>query len=210
TSVKRTVTNRTNNPLVVFTGFSRGAACANLLGALYNNEFGASNAFVYTFATPTTIRSESVCSDAGNIFNILNPADAVTMVPPAEMGFFRAGTDIMLPDVSHNATGIKQMLSTVTTIPSGIKSYYEDKYSLTQAGKDPENGISVYELFEQLAIVAGGGDYNAALTLLFQIQRESTLYPFTTLAVKLMAGSESITSQHQPNTYVSLLNQYAG
>ena len=207
TYVKRAIA-RTSNPIVLFTGFSRGAACANLLGVLYNNEYGSSNGFVYTFATPNTIRSASVCSDGSNIFNVLNPADVVTMVPPVEIGFFRAGTDIMLPDTNHYATGIKQMLSSVTTVATGIKSYYEDKHSLVQPGLDPENGMSVYDLFEQLANVAGGGDVMAALRVLSQIQRGSDLYPFFSLAITLSAGSESITSQHQPNTYIGLLNEF--
>ena len=207
TYVKRAIAH-TSNPIVLFTGFSRGAACANLLGVLYNNEYGSSNGFIYTFATPNTIRSASVCSDGSNIFNVLNPADVVTMVPPVEMGFFRAGTDIMLPDTNHYATGIKQMLSSVTTVATGIKSYYEDKHSLVQPGLDPENGMSVYDLFEQLANVAGGGDVMAALRVLSQIQRGSDLYPFFSLAITLSAGSESITSQHQPNTYIGLLNEY--
>lgn len=47
------------NPLVLVCGYSRGAACANLLGLMLNAICPQENVFVYTFATPAT-----VCGDA--------------------------------------------------------------------------------------------------------------------------------------------------
>ena len=75
------------------TGHSRGAAVADLLGAfLDRNEPAAdgsviaaapSRVYTYTFATPSscTVIGERRASLYGNIFNIINPEDAVPELP---------------------------------------------------------------------------------------------------------------------------------
>ena len=77
------------------TGFSRGAAVANVLGASLTDRFGDENVFVYTFATPRTVRGDFASYD--NIFNVINPADIITYLPLPQWGFERYGTDIILP-----------------------------------------------------------------------------------------------------------------
>ena len=79
-------------------GFSRGGAIANLLGARLSLESGIEkdNIFVYTFATPNTVRrSALVFTD--NIFNIVSEIDAVPRMPLASWGYCRYGTDLFLP-----------------------------------------------------------------------------------------------------------------
>ena len=80
------------------TGFSRGAAVSNLLGARLTFESGIpkDNIFVYTFAAPLTVYDHAACY-TDNIFNILSEMDAVPRVPPAAWGFTRFGTDLYLP-----------------------------------------------------------------------------------------------------------------
>ncbi|MDO4815514.1 MAG: lipase family protein [Bacillota bacterium] len=79
------------------TGFSRGGAVANLLGAMLNRRgFDAHKVFVYTFASPCTVR-DSAWEYFGNIFNIVSEMDAVPRVPIAKWGFCRFGTDLYLP-----------------------------------------------------------------------------------------------------------------
>lgn len=84
-----------SSPAFLVTGHSRGAAVANILGAELTERFGESNVFVYTFATPRTVRGEYKAY--GNIYNIINPADLVTYLPLPQWGFERYGIDIELP-----------------------------------------------------------------------------------------------------------------
>lgn len=80
------------------TGFSRGAAVSNLLGARLTLESGIpkDNIFVYTFAAPLTVFDRAACY-TDNIFNIISEIDIVPRVPLAEWGFTRFGTDLYLP-----------------------------------------------------------------------------------------------------------------
>lgn len=79
-------------------GFSRGGAISNLLGARLSLESGIEkdDIFVYTFATPNTVcRNMLVFTD--NIFNIISEMDSVPRMPPASWGYCRYGTDLYLP-----------------------------------------------------------------------------------------------------------------
>ncbi len=98
------------NAKVLVTGHSRGAAVANLVGALLDDAaetgepaaFAAirrENLFVYTFATPNTVIRPGVDCTApryDNIFNVLNPEDTVTLVPIARWSARRFGRDLRL------------------------------------------------------------------------------------------------------------------
>ena len=79
-------------------GFSRGGAVANLLGARLSLESGIEkdNIFVYTFATPNTVRKNALVF-TDNIFNIVSETDAVPRMPLASWGYCRYGTDLFLP-----------------------------------------------------------------------------------------------------------------
>ncbi len=98
---------------VWITGYSRGAAVANLLAgklddyALTAEQLSPEDIFAYTFATPCgvlPVRDPSA-ERYGNIFNIVNPGDLVTMVAPTAWGYGRygvtkafdvnAGTDVL-------------------------------------------------------------------------------------------------------------------
>ena len=83
------------NPVFLVTGYSRGAAVANILGARLTDAYGPGRVYCYTFATPRTVRGEYPAY--GNIFNVVNPCDLVTYLPFPQWGFERYGTDIVLP-----------------------------------------------------------------------------------------------------------------
>lgn len=86
------------------TGFSRGAATANLLGRILNNSIvggvsvSRSDIYVYTFATPAgaSYSSAEKIFDP-NIFNIVSPVDLVPRVAPSKWEFTRYGTTLTLP-----------------------------------------------------------------------------------------------------------------
>ena len=86
------------------TGFSRGGAVANLLGAKLTAESGiaADKIFVYGFAVPRTVQ-KTVKVRYENIFNIINQGDLVPRVPLQSWGYERYGIDKFLPCVSRNA-----------------------------------------------------------------------------------------------------------
>lgn len=85
-------------------GYSRGAACANMLGGKLTDEaddFNSSkdNIYVYTFATPqganTSVHNN--LSEYTNIHNIINPQDPVPKLAMSYLGFSRYGVDHFIP-----------------------------------------------------------------------------------------------------------------
>ena len=109
--------NPTNKKVkLLITGYSRGAATANLVSAEIDNiicgsntsygnikklNIGLDDVFSYTFETPRNT-TDTFARDVryNNIFNIVNPADFVPKVAPKNWNFIRYGTDIFLPSES--------------------------------------------------------------------------------------------------------------
>ena len=84
---------------LVLTGYSRGGAIANILANRLLKEHVTSeqNMFVYTFEAPQGLSSENIV-ECSNVFNIINEADVIPMLPPSEYDFTRCGTDIHILD----------------------------------------------------------------------------------------------------------------
>ena len=83
---------------VWISGFSRAAAVSNVVaGTLIDTGFiPKEDIYAYTFATPAAIKNPPK-EGYESIFNIVNPADVVPQVMPAEWGYGRYGTDLYLP-----------------------------------------------------------------------------------------------------------------
>lgn len=83
-------------------GFSRGGAVSNILGALLNTRthIGRGNIFVYTFAAPRCVYDRALVF-ADNIYNIVSEFDIVPRIPFYDWGLTRYGTDLFLPSVSR-------------------------------------------------------------------------------------------------------------
>lgn len=76
--------------IILITGHSRGAAIANILGAIYEKSPDYKS-FTYTFATPnTTVATDA--ADYKTIFNIVNKDDVIRAIPQESLGFTRNGT----------------------------------------------------------------------------------------------------------------------
>lgn len=80
-----------DNCYMLITGHSRGAAIANLIGAVIEDQddfLDSKKAYIYTFACPNDTTRED-CSDKKYDFihNIINPEDAVPYVPPDGKGW---------------------------------------------------------------------------------------------------------------------------
>ncbi len=99
------------------TGYSRGAATANLVAqkldakAIYskNSIYEKSNIYAYCFECPRNMikdKDDSYYAQFNNIFNIVNYADIVTKVAMPDWGYTRYGIDMNLPS-PENTSGYK-------------------------------------------------------------------------------------------------------
>lgn len=114
------------------TGYSRGAAAANLLGAALD-EGALSNTgitctpediFVYCFECPAgAVRAEITDPSLyGNIFNILNRNDPVPYLAPDILDFCRYGTDVYLPEPDTYAGDYEAARSRMLSVFFGLDS----------------------------------------------------------------------------------------
>ncbi|MBO4366411.1 MAG: hypothetical protein J5843_02005, partial [Clostridia bacterium] len=193
-----------DEPLIAVCGHSRGAACANLAGVLLNRTFPVENTFVYTFATPTTVREREGFDNSihRNIFNYLNPCDIVTKVPLEGWGFGRAGTDIVLEADEETAKKVAEAADNVAAAIPTIHDYYHTKHALTATGKD-KDGMTAYEVMKQMADLF----INPSMQLsgvLSTIDKKSAFYPLVTF---FSGGSDTglsltVMMQHMPALYL--------
>ena len=147
------------------TGFSRGAASANIAAGKLDNgaslgegiELDKSDIYAYCFETPSGTlgenSSEPYLSSSyennagryGNIHNIINPCDPVVYVPPLCLGFGRYGDEVYIPTRSNTAPAeyekaLKNMLSLFPAdkaSPYIIESFCEKRLTIP----DGENSV---------------------------------------------------------------------
>ena len=221
-------------PLILVCGHSRGAACANLIGLLLDETAGSpDDVFVYTFATPTTLRGEALQKSYPNIFNHINPCDMVPLVPLTGWGYGRAGTDIILPADPAQAAKLSDGFRTMLDISPTISSYYNDRHSLTGPGLS-DKGMTTFEVMNLLtrsllqadngmlsgtpgsssAGSAGSAEAMPEMSMESMVSPESDLYPLFHILSQGMenGGAETmrLLMQHMPAVYFSLLTNMAG
>ena len=205
-SVKDMIDSDENSSVIVC-GHSRGAAAANLLGVLFDEVYDRSRVYVYTFATPATVRGDAAEKEYENIFNFINDNDMVTHLPPVEYGFSRAGKDIMLP-VDKTEIKLLEFMSALFTLAPDIDSYYNKKYSLTSQGTG-DDGLSVFDIMSMLAGSLSGGA--AQLASLKDIAPESDLFKAAAAIGGLSAGlAANMGLEHMPSRYMTLIEQLEG
>ena len=82
-------------------GYSRAGALSNMLASLIliNNELAITqdNLFVYTFEAPASLTDEHAIAYP-NVHNIINDADLITFIPPAQYELYRCGKDFQIYD----------------------------------------------------------------------------------------------------------------
>ncbi len=194
-----------NDPLLLLTGHSRGAATSNLLGLTLNQTQKKENIFVYTFATPHTYRWDENAYDK-NIFNVINPADFVTLLPPG-FDFHRVGTDILLDADPALQAQVAANAALMESLATTIEDYYETRYSLTEAGES-KDGMTSYEIMLAFcqSVMLGQGTMP-------EIAENSHFYPIRQLVETLqkdggMLGLQ-MGLQHMPSTYQSMMTAKA-
>lgn len=202
-------------PIVLVCGHSRGAACANLLGVLLAGLMAQDDLYVYTFATPATIRGKKTTQRNPNIFNLINPEDIVPMMPLKAWGYARAGIDIYLDGDAQTVAETEKAFGVLSDLAPSISEYYGARHSLTRAGQS-EDGVTAFEamllLAPGLAGMSESGDADISDGALSQISAESDLRPLAELLEKLSkddgAGFKEVLARHMPDTYARLLNAY--
>ena len=140
-----------DNPIILVTGHSLGAAIANLVAHELNNGISSPDVYAYTFATPNTVNSAN--NDPiqyTNIFNILNNNDFVPHFPFDVLGniWTRHGQDfhITMPLNIDWILGVDYAMLGIAG--HGMPNYYEWLNNLPEElGKTAEN-ITVDDLLE--------------------------------------------------------------
>lgn len=110
-------------------GYSRGGALTNILAHLYSEDISLTDdIYAYSFATPNTYYSGFENDETRYIFNILNPYDVVTKIPPEKWNFKRFGTDLYFPKKTDENKNDEIFLKVSDTYKS-IKGKDEDLFS---------------------------------------------------------------------------------
>ena len=205
-----------DNPVIIVCGHSRGAACANLLGVLLDDIYPEQNVFVYTFATPTTVRKAAAERDYPNIFNVVNMCDIVPRLPLAAWGYERAGTDIVLGVDDEYSANISDAIDSLYLLAPDIEAYYENKHSLTGAGLS-EDGLTAFEMMLAIAKTLTGldgtdikadKDYIGAFSVSEESDFDTLFNLIENAAENYGEGAYELLIQHLPTTYMSLLQAY--
>ena len=128
-AIKKFVTdNKLTNPRYLISGYSRGAAIADLTAALLIDDGNTDNVYCYTFCTPAAMLATNRKDAYDVIFNFINPNDAVPMFMPSFYNFLRPGVDI-------NIAGEAKTFSEFFT-----------QYGLYDPNIDEETDFSIFNL----------------------------------------------------------------
>lgn len=199
-------------------GHSRGAACANLLGMTLDDLRSKENVYVYTFATPGTVRGEYEEEKYTNIFNLINPADLVTYLPIAGWGYHRVGNDLILAGDQDIAARLKGDMDLLAAFVPTISDYYGKKHKI-EGLEGFENGITAYETMLALASSMTGIENDEVkglkVTDIYKLVgndgASGGLYPLINF-LKNMVGTDgnmnlNVFKQHMPAVYQELITK---
>ena len=190
-------------PVIIATGYSRGAGCSNLLGLMLNEDFNKDDVYIYTYATPNTIRYDAENDE--NIFNFVNMNDMITRMPPAEWGFTRAGTDIELRDPEYVDVNMHMMFMTMLGVCPDIDSFYNDRHAVDAPGLS-DDGVTMFELFMAFADLTSGDQVLMAQAQQFIGELSAAQNDFAAFLPLFYSAMTSVgESQHMPTVYIELM-----
>ena len=171
--------------IILLTGHSRGAAIANILGKVYEDNSDWTS-FSYGFATPRTTTASNA-ADYKTIFNIINTDDLVTELPLADWGFVRYGTDKSASIYDTYTSQWKNKLPLVSTyVSAGAQN---TSYLNGVATDRTELYASESGTFKQT--FTAEAEANAALDYLQKYGFGITAYdPYSTFSVAAATGSD--------------------
>lgn len=135
-----------NDALFFVTGHSRGAAVANLVAAgLSNWQGGTGRVYAYTFAAPNCVSEDEVeGAQYGNIFNIANPDDIVTMIPLTDWGYATYGKTLYLQSKTNTAGYLQ------SDELAGMSAWFEELTSGVEYVPNPEGALGPSMLAESV------------------------------------------------------------
>ena len=192
--------------IILLTGHSRGAAIANILGKVYEDD-GNWTSFTYTFATPRTTTNENA-SSCKTIFNILNSDDLVTELPLKTWGFARYGTD---KSGSINSSYRSEWKNVLPLASNYVSANGEDTSYLQNVATDRAD---LYKLDD-----ASAAQYNA-FSLSFDTEDEANAKlaylkdygfgvagydPYSTFAVSEKDGKYVLSGTFRPQFFLNTL-----
>ncbi len=193
-------------PLILVTGYSRGAACANLLGMMLNQDYPVQDVYVYAAAGPNTVRGEAAKVECPNVFTIVNPGDLITHLPLSAWGYTRLGQDIVLPADAAVAQQTQAAAAALATVVPDITAYYTTRHSLTGPGESAF-GLTAYEVMQSLAAKLMGTADSTTAAALSMLSPTSNLAPLAALFTRAADDPADLATQHDPNTYTQLFTQ---
>lgn len=145
------------NLKIWITGYSRGAAVANLTGhkinTLINNStfdslnMGIGDVYVYTFATPMGTAGEKTSPKETNIYNIVNPVDVVPKLAPSAWEFYRYGVTYMLPSQETDSKLFEANKSEATDIAGSLTGKITTK-AITWQASALDSVLEAFDLLE--------------------------------------------------------------
>ena len=212
------------------TGYSRGAATANLLVHYINSEvaagrFGAplsaSNIYAYTFATPNCYYAElgdAVEAD-NNIFNVIRANDMVPKIPIMHWGFKKYGQVRILPEYAdkHVAAEYKKLTGRSLEVNNMASMWNGTTDSMAVVVPDRETYYNSYQnkvsaIFRD-EFAAPGGELAVAFGKMLGIMvntdpaASAVALGFSGLSVLSSGagGLGSVDNMHYPEHYLSWL-----
>jgi len=212
------------------TGFSRGAAVANLTAGALDDGFLASSSavysfnpenslFAYTFETPMGANRDEIRqaeaanpSKYNNIWNIINKNDFITKVAPTELGFTRYGNDFCMPDsrTSENYTSqVEAMLKIYSSLTGRDSSYKPDLFKMKQIDRKSPSKQVIDDTNYCIPMSMFVDEFSSALFTTFAVDRENYVAKyqdvFCTLFLSLFDGTYSKYLQNQWSSFMGKL-----
>ena len=192
--------------IVLLTGHSRGAAIANILGKVYEDDSGWTS-FAYGFATPRTTTALNA-SEYKTIFNIVNTDDLVTELPLKNWNFTRYGTD---KAASISSTYLSEWKKILPLASAYVSANGEDTSYLDNVASDRAD---LYKLED-----ASAAQYNT-FSLTFDTEEEANAMlsylngygfgiaaydPYSTFSVTENDGKYTLSATFRPQFFLNTL-----
>lgn len=192
--------------IVLLTGHSRGAAIANILGKVYEDDSGWTS-FAYGFATPRTTTNENA-SSYKTIFNIVNTDDLVTELPLKNWGFTRYGTD---KAASISSTYLSEWKKTLPLASDYVSANGEDTSYLDNVASDradlyklEDASAAAYNTFN--LTFGTEEEANAMLSCLQKYGFGIASYdPYSTFSVAENDGKYTLSATFRPQFFLNTL-----
>ena len=149
-------------PRFFVTGYSRGAAAANILAKRLCDRWGTDGVCAYTLASPAVTLSRRQARYSC-IFNLVREEDFFTRIPLESWGYTRYGRDLILPEsedfektyralTGEEYIGFKgrgaaeSLIAAIRKLAPNVRAYYRRRH---------ETGGKTLSLYEFMSAVAG-------------------------------------------------------